>query len=245
MTGAAGTVRAHAILGMHRSGTSWLAGSLEEKGLGLGEVNEAAPYNSKGTREHDRVQEIHAAVMRQSGGSWRNPPKRVVWPEDAIAELKAFVDDMNRAHEQWGFKDPRSVFLLDEWRNALPEGLALVGIYRHPRAVARSLAARRFGPVDTDEGIRLWCAYNDALVKEHRREAFPILRFDVEPERLLGALDAVATAWALPDAARRGAFFDQALRHADAESSADVPRSCRKLWSYLEEHQLDPATCGE
>lgn len=39
------------ILGMHRSGTSCLAGSLQEAGLYLGEVNTAAPHNAKGNRE--------------------------------------------------------------------------------------------------------------------------------------------------------------------------------------------------
>jgi len=40
------------ILGMHRSGTSCLAGCLEEAGLYLGDVNLKAGFNKKGNREN-------------------------------------------------------------------------------------------------------------------------------------------------------------------------------------------------
>ena len=70
--------RIYAVLGMHRSGTSWLAGSLEERGLALGEVNESAKYNAKGNRENSELQSLHAAVLRDSGGTWRDIPRRIV-----------------------------------------------------------------------------------------------------------------------------------------------------------------------
>jgi len=41
-----------AILGMHRSGTSCLAGSLQELGLYLGEVYDQNPHNPRGNREN-------------------------------------------------------------------------------------------------------------------------------------------------------------------------------------------------
>ena len=84
------TARVHAVLGMHRSGTSWLAGSLQERGLPFGDVNESAPHNEKGTRENDALQAIHVGVLRDSNGTWRDPPKRVVWSEGRRASLRAF-----------------------------------------------------------------------------------------------------------------------------------------------------------
>ena len=39
------------VLGMHRSGTSCLAGSLEQQGLFLGETNTRGPFNLRGNRE--------------------------------------------------------------------------------------------------------------------------------------------------------------------------------------------------
>ena len=43
------------ILGMHRSGTSCLAGCLEELGLHLGTVITSAPHNKKGNRENPEL----------------------------------------------------------------------------------------------------------------------------------------------------------------------------------------------
>ena len=43
------------VLGMHRSGTSCLAGSLQQAGLELGDVFTSNPFNKKGNREHRDV----------------------------------------------------------------------------------------------------------------------------------------------------------------------------------------------
>ena len=47
-----------AILGMHRSGTSCLAGSLQEAGIYLGDVVTSAAHNQKGNREN-----VHSMMM--------------------------------------------------------------------------------------------------------------------------------------------------------------------------------------
>lgn len=232
------STRVHAVLGMHRSGTSWLAGSLEQKGLALGEVNQEATYNRKGTREHDTLQAVHVSVLRSSGGSWREPPRRVVWGEHDRARLREFVAEMDASFGTWGFKDPRTLLVLDEWKRQLGDRLAFVGIYRHPAAVARSLEKRQFSPVPIRAGLKLWRVYNERLVAEHRRGAFPIVRFDVARAPLLAALDAIAAEWALPSAATPSTFFEQDLVD-EAATDEPVPRGCRRLWDYLERAALD------
>jgi hypothetical protein len=221
---------------MHRSGTSWVAGSLQQKGLVLGEVNESARYNAKGTRENDVLQAVHIGVLRDSGGSWRDPPRRIVWSEERKGALKDFVSDMGSRYEQWGFKDPRTLLLLDEWKRQVP-GLEFVGIYRHPDAVARSLARREFSPVGRRHALRLWRVYNRRLVDEHRRRPFPILRFDGPRSELLAGLDHVARAWDLPRASEPSDFFDAELVH-DSAGDAPVPISCARLWNYLVHNTL-------
>lgn len=132
----------HAVLGMHRSGTSALAGSLQEKGLALGAVNESAQFNKKGNRESFLLQHIQENVLKASGGSWQDPPATVIWPGRERDRLRAFIADMNAEYDRWGFKDPRTLLLLDEWQQQIPEGIAFVGVYRHPISVAQSLAER-------------------------------------------------------------------------------------------------------
>ena len=235
---ATGDRRIHTVLGMHRSGTSMLTGSLQEKGLELGDVNEAADFNKKGNRENPVVRDIHDRVLARSGGAWDDVPAEIVWPPGPLQRLRTFIESMNARYDRWGFKDPRTVLVLDGWRRLVPEGLACVGVYRHPRSVARSLANRL--PMPVDQGIALWRAYNGRLIAEHRREGFPILRFDTDPDRLRRDIEVVARTWALPEASKPSTFFDSQLRHHDADMSTDIPDSCRDAWDYLEAHRLTP-----
>ncbi len=223
---------------MHRSGTSWLAGSLEEFGVELGEVSRANPHNKKGNRESRELMVLHDTVLGENDGSWKKPPKRREWTSDRRAELAAYVERMDAENPLWGFKDPRALLLFDAWLAAVPH-LERIGIYRHPLAVHRSLAARsdRF---DRGRSVKLWNAYNDCLVAEHRRSPFPILRFDVDPRDLDAQLRAAARDLALPEARDGITFFDESLVHSNAVAEAVVPFTSRRLWNYLEEHRLRP-----
>ena len=223
--------RVVAVLGMHRSGTSFLAGSLEACGLQLGEVSTENPHNRRGNREHPELMSMHDAVLAANDGSWKKPPRRRAWPVERAAELRAFVERMNAAHPLWGFKDPRALLLYAEWEKALPH-LERVGIFRHPLAVHRSLAARN-ARFDERRSVRLWCDYNECLVRELRRASFPLMRFDVPPDRLLAQLQDVVATLRLPDASSPDAFFDPALVHQHDGAEEPVPRACRKLWAEL------------
>ncbi len=225
--------RVLAVLGMHRSGTSWLAGSLEAMGVALGEVSLADPHNQKGNRESPELMALHEAVLRSNDGSWKRPPSRRQWSSEHSAALAEYVERMNDAHTLWGFKDPRALLILDEWLRRVP-ALERIGIYRHPAAVHRSLNARnpRF---DRARSVKLWKTYNDALVAEHRRSPFPLLRFDVAPTDVNAQLRAVAELLELP--ADAAPFFDESLVHQNSEEPT-IPWGCRRLWAYLEEQRL-------
>lgn len=227
--------RVIAVLGMHRSGTSWLAGSLQEMGVELGEVSTADPHNRKGNRESKELMVLHDTVLGDNDGSWKKPPKRREWSEERRAAMADYITRMDAEHALWGFKDPRALLLWDEWLRQIPH-VERVGIYRHPLAVHRSLESRnpRF---DKGRSVKLWAAYNEALVAELERAPFPLLRFDVAPRDLDAQLRAAAAALGLP--AQDAAFFDDSLVHQD-EAEASVPWACRKLWTALEAHRLRP-----
>jgi hypothetical protein len=219
-----------AILGMHRSGTSWFAGALQQAGLALGEVNTEAPRNARGTRESLRLNKIHDEVLEANGGSWRRPPATTKWPREQRIELGRYIEEMDGASAMWGFKDPRALLLFDEWERRAPS-LVCVGIYRHPIAVYRSLADR--SPDFTeDEALALWRTYNERLLARHRREAFPILRFDVSSEELQRNLRAVAETLGLGKTGDD--FFESSLAH-HAPADETVPESVREIWKELEE----------
>ena len=67
--------------------------------------------------------------------------------------------------------------LLAGWHTLVPD-MEFVGIYRHPMAVAQSLASRPAMPVSIEEGLDMWYMYNTELLREFRRNPFPVLCFD-------------------------------------------------------------------
>ena len=52
-----------AVLGMHRSGTSALIGSLQAAGLHLGKHNTWNAHNLKGNRENNDIVQLHEELL--------------------------------------------------------------------------------------------------------------------------------------------------------------------------------------
>jgi hypothetical protein len=218
------------VLGMHRSGTSCLAGSLQQAGLELGEVHEWNPWNRKGNREKQAIVDLNDAVLAASGGSWDRPPRRVRWCEEHRQRAREILGELAVA-DIAGFKDPRTLLVLEGWRELCPR-LEFVGVFRHPTAVAASLA-RRSG-MEREQAFSLWRAYNRRLLALHRRQRFPLVDFDAEGAAYRARVGRVAVALGL-DADRVAAqpFYDEALRSADAQAELPLPWSLRRLYGAL------------
>jgi hypothetical protein len=220
--------RVVAIVGMHRSGTSCLAGTLEEAGLHLGKVITEAPHNAKGNRENRSIMDLHEELLVYSGGSWDKPPTRLAWSD----EHRARRDEIIRSYGDavvWGFKCPRTLVTLDFWREAIPN-ISFVGTFRHPLLVAESLARRNGGELET--WLALWSSYNRILVALHESRPFPVVRFDTDSETYRRSLERVTTGLGFTPASAL-TFFEPVLRHhvemPGAELSSDVARLYSRL----------------
>lgn len=164
------------ILGMHRSGTSCLTGSLQQAGLQLGEHSTWNPYNPKGNRENSQIMALHEDILRDNGGSWSEPPPEVRWSPEHSTRAVAILAD-NAHNTVWGFKDPRTLLTLQGW---LDLGIKpnYIGIFRSPWAVARSLSARSPEQMTEKRALALWYHYNIRLLQLQRSYEFPLLCFD-------------------------------------------------------------------
>ena len=141
------------VLGMHRSGTSCLTGSLQQAGLTLGDCHTWNPHNRKGNRENQAFVDLHDDILRSNGGSWDRPPARVRWQSDHYQRARELL----AAHADeaaFGFKDPRALLLLAGWKALCPQ-LEFIGIFRHPGAVAHSLEVRSGSEMSRAEGLAL------------------------------------------------------------------------------------------
>ncbi len=221
------------VLGMHRSGTSCLAGSLEQQGLFLGDVNTAAPWNKRGNRESFTIMDLQGDILEASGGSWDRPPAAVEWRPEHFERARAILTE-HADQAVWGFKDPRTLLTLEGWRELVAD-LQPVAIFRHPLRVAQSLQRRNSMPLD--QGMALWRTYNERLIAIHNREAFPVVCFDDEPGTLDVKLREAGTALGLGPGTAGEPFFTDELRTAPAEGEA-VPAEMEALYQDLRERAL-------
>ena len=152
------------VLGMHRSGTSALAGALKILGVELGEPL-MAPRDGENTRgyfEHLEIYAFHQRLLETLGVTWddlRSP--RLEAGDPFFDELRAELAGLLRHHfagaPLWAAKDPRACRFVPLWRAALTElgcSPRYLIVFRHPDEVAASLARRdRFS---RDKSDLLW-----------------------------------------------------------------------------------------
>ena len=195
------------IAGMHRSGTSFLAGSLEASGLHLGDVATQNKHNAKGNRELKALNAFHDKVLARHGCAWDHPPDVALdFSRDEAEELLALLADFDAP---FGIKDPRLVLFWPGYRRVFPNAV-WVGIFRHPLPVAASLKARNgFG---RRKSLRLWSTYNRFLMEAYTQKPFPILNFDAPAPELVQAVDDLALRLGL-ESGRGSSFFAGELRH--------------------------------
>ena len=197
------------VLGMHRSGTSCLAGMLAAIGAAPPGATVRNWDNARGHFEALDLVRLNEAVLAHSAGHWLKPPATLRWTPEHAAARDALLAEPDSL-----LKDPRTLLTLPFWRERAPR---MIGIVRHPLAVARSLLAWRQVPLT--EGLHLWTAHNRPLLAAHVELGFPLLDFDAEPKAFLAAAASAAAVLGLePDpAALHAAYSAELAHHAGGE----------------------------
>lgn len=221
------------ILGMHRSGTSMLAGSLQETGLILGDVVTKAPYNRKGNRENRAIMFMQEDLLKCNGGSWDNPPETVRW-ERLHKEVRDLFISCFKDESLWGFKDPRTLFTLHGWIEVLPAA-ELVGIFRHPVLVATSLNRRDNSSLE--KGLRLWQIYNQKLLHLHKEHPFLLIEFHEDAVLLRSKLQQLIRLLKLPYSHRALTFFEDSL-YMKSPVEISIPTDVQQLYNELKERAI-------
>lgn len=220
------------VLGMHRSGTSALTGTLSLLGADPGSSLLPAKegVNPKGFWEHAEIVSIHERLLEALGSSWHDerPLPDKWWQSAAIApfreSLRAVLQrDFSRS-ALWIVKDPRLCRLLPLWLEILDElgcRASFILIARHPVEVARSLARRDRLP--ESRSCLLWLQYMLDAEKWTRGVSRITVTYDELLSDWPAVMGAVAERLSLPlaldDPARRkqvDEFLEPALRHCVA-----------------------------
>ena len=98
------------VLGMHRSGTSFLTQSpdkLPGAYLGPALADDAADDNLEGHFEASEVVQINERILSLSGGSWDQIPAQLYGDAEAKVHMQEFVKELG-THPVSSWKDPRT-----------------------------------------------------------------------------------------------------------------------------------------
>lgn len=187
------------ITGMHRSGTSMVAGLLYKLGANFGDDSEllaADQYNKNGYYENREIFILNDAILL---GDWA--PSRAFWeaaPEERSISLRAIMwlarlrygtylfrtdgirqraakksEDIRAMQARYGgiyVKDPRFSLVIKDWEQIVPIEKVLY-CFRHPYEVAQSLVRRRNG--NEAMAYKSWHLHVKSFL--HQAEGLPII----------------------------------------------------------------------
>jgi len=145
------------ILGMHRSGTSLVAGLTNLMGFYVGGPDSlmlVADDNPKGFWERLDVVDINDALLAGEGASWVNPlPYSAGTPSpDLDRRMHRVLEELD-SHGPWLIKDPRLCVTLAAWTDKIHMP-RIVFVHRAALPIARSLQHRNGLPLRY--GLALW-----------------------------------------------------------------------------------------
>ncbi len=216
------------VVGMHRSGTSAIAGSLGALGFNLFRPEDRMDWPESNPEHWESLPlGLHnEGLLNRLGGSWDAPPDLVrhwvhsAWilsGDDSGAVLAQSYPSPGPA--VW--KDPRLCLLLPYWRTVLPTPTVALFVWRKPMAVARSLYRRDGMPLAV--GLALWERYNrcaiegmngmDTFVVDYDAVVSDPMGFARESAGWLGSLAQFASAHSGWDPDRSAQSISQELYH--------------------------------
>lgn len=221
------------VLGMHRSGTSFITRALNILGVDLGPEDHAMKPradNPQGFSEHQPITDLNDEILTMLGGSWHTPPS----PAPGWARDPRFDDLKGRAARLleedfgqspvWGWKDPRTCLTLPFWQQLVPS-MRYVICVRSPLDVALSLQARDgFG---IEKGGALWVDYVSAALTQTSGEPRILVSYDDLIERQDVEVDRLAAFIGRPSSITSSqpavqSATDRTLRHHRTQIGAVI-----------------------
>lgn len=253
MTADLGTTLASArvlgVLGMHRSGTSLVAGLIANAGVAAGTETglfAGDQHNATGYYEQREIVALNDEILTSVGATWWSPPETLLSPRpEWVARARDVAQTVGiTGHDQRlaVFKDPRTSLTWPVWTHALRRNVFPLIVVRHPVDVARSLWLRDGMPLPV--GLALWEHYVCTIIKSLGEQEAQLVHYDAlvnQPDEALRWLAQLLDATGSDDPfGRAEAACDRMLRVDDAartlreRSAGDVlTRHQENLWSAL------------
>lgn len=244
------------VLGMHRSGTSALTGTLEKIGIMLPQdLLPAYEDNPKGFFEGQKVIELNERLLAANGSNYDDTRFNTKISEESIAqhlgETKSFLQEEFSYSKCFALKDPRMCITFPLWERALLElgiEIKVVIPYRNPFEVARSLKKRN--DFSIEKSLLLWAKHLLLAEKYSRKYKRHFISFN----SLINN-----TADSLPELAKfagvelsqsavttvQEQFLDPTLKHHNLDITnvaENIPEFIRELISFVQHDSFKNVT---
>jgi hypothetical protein len=152
------------ILGMHRSGTSMVAGILTKLGINMGdELLGKTPSNPFGHFEDRDFVNLNNSILLKAKGSWDEPPSEkdiLSQADDFNNEIQKLIKKKSDLRNIWGWKDPRTSLTIKLYIPYLKNPYFII-CHRKNTEIANSLK-RRDG-YEIKKGLDLVNIYNNRI----------------------------------------------------------------------------------
>jgi len=163
------------IVGMHRSGTSLVAGLCHIVGICMGfRFLKSDRFNPKGYFEDAEFVRFHIELLEAAGGSWSQIPSFHLLQDcfqRQIQKAKKLVESRSQ-RDLWGWKDPRTSLFLELWIPLVKNPHVIV-CWRNPLDVARSLESR--DKFDLKKSLHLCYIYSEKILTALNHAKVPTL----------------------------------------------------------------------
>jgi hypothetical protein len=210
------------IVGMHRSGTSCMAGILHHSGLYFGDkLLPPSAKNPKGYFENEDLWKLHHSILRAVGHPWDDTrPMPAGWEKKWIVRYKKFIlKTLITKHflkrEVFGIKDPTINLLLpiylDVFKTMSIEPCFIV-MKRDEAAVARSLSkAEGLGERQTLSLRNMYYESLNGSISGHKRVDMQYETLIEQPAPCIDRINReLQTSFVYSD----NGFLDPSLNHA-------------------------------
>ena len=163
------------ILGMHRSGTSAITGTLNFLDVYLGsDLMNPGKENPKGFFENKHILELNKKLLKDTYGNWDFPfySQSDVFSQIHIISLEKLLKKEFKGKDIFAIKDPRLVYLFPLYRKVLCNldvDIKIIIPYRNPKEVANSLGVRN--QFSNEKGLLLWAHH--ILMSEKNSRTWP------------------------------------------------------------------------
>ncbi|MEO7103899.1 MAG: glycosyltransferase [Gemmatimonadaceae bacterium] len=239
------------VLGMHRSGTSAVAGLLHLAGAFVGEGSDLLPAhpqdNPTGYWERDDIVIAHDSALAACGFKWDqiaglDPAKFDPHvSRELIAQLRPIIANLSNG-SSWLVKDPRLCLLLPQWFTLLDQPGCVV-VVRDPREIAASMHTGPRGVFASPSVIALWEKYMRVALAglAGRRAIFISYTALLEnPQKqtarlLAGMRNLGISDLHMPSEQALTKHLDPQLHRSVAGTHANLSPSQQKLYDWLQE----------